>query len=73
MLTGIAVALLVPAIQVATAGADPITFDENSIPVPSRMVVSAPDASGAHQNWQAFATNSSGEDQEVQAFAICKV
>ena len=37
------------------------------------MVVSAPDASGEHQNWQAFATNSSGEDQEIQAFAICKV
>jgi hypothetical protein len=37
------------------------------------MVVSSPDASGAHQNWSAFATNSTGEDQEIQAFAICKV
>jgi hypothetical protein len=38
-----------------------------------KMVLSAPDASGQHQNWQAFATNSSPEDQEIQAFAICKV
>lgn len=38
-----------------------------------KMVVSAPDASGEHQNWQAFATNSSPEDQQIQAFAICRV
>jgi hypothetical protein len=38
-----------------------------------KMVVSAPDASGEHQIWSAFATNSTGEDQEIQAFAICKV
>jgi hypothetical protein len=37
------------------------------------FVASAPDASGAHQNWEVFATNSGGEDQEMQAFAICKV
>jgi hypothetical protein len=46
--------------------------DVTSIGLGIRMVVSAPDASGAHQNWQAFATNSTGEDQEIQAFAICK-
>jgi hypothetical protein len=37
------------------------------------ILVSEPDASGEHQNWSAFATNSTGEDQEIQAFAICRV
>jgi hypothetical protein len=47
--------------------------DITSINPGIEIVVSSPDASGAHQNWSAFATNSTGEDEEIQAFAICKV
>lgn len=54
--------------QVTGGGAD-ITGIDPGI----EMVVSSPDASGAHQNWSVFATNSTGEDKEIQAFAICKV
>jgi hypothetical protein len=37
-----------------------------------KVVASTPDTTGTHDKWQVFATNSSGEDEEVQAFAICR-
>jgi hypothetical protein len=66
--TGFAAARCPAGAEVTGGGAD-ITGINPGI----EIVVSAPDASGAQQKWQVFATNSSSEDQEIQAFAICKV
>jgi hypothetical protein len=54
--------------QVTGGGVDTTGIDPGL-----QIIDSSPDASGAHQNWEGTATNTSRHGESIQTFAICRV